>query len=345
MPQLRYPKLPSVVGYLTVIALAIAPLIVLAYSHASLRDTGTRAFVVFAMIILLSLVILRPVYLVAKRHPSPTKQLCADVRHYSGWLITSSITMLAIAQTLEGVGTIKRLIPQINPYWADPLLINLDRLAFFGNDPWSLSHALLGPIGTFVLDMVYASWHAAMIAFCLVISLLSDRRFQLQAVLTFQLCWILIGNALALIFSSVGPIFVHLYFDRSDFLPLVASLEEHAPRGMTLAYNYLLDAQGTDAFGAGISAMPSMHVSFTVLLALVVGLKFPALRWLAWLFVAATYVGSIHLGWHYASDGLVSGIATIVIWKGANAYLNWLETLRKAPSRQAARSLSSRSPA
>ena len=48
--------------------------------------------------------------------------------------------------------------------------------------------------------------------------------------------------------------------------------------------------------GAGISAMPSLHVAMAVF----------------W-----TWIGSFHLGWHYALDGLVSLIGVILIWRFA----------------------------
>ncbi|MEZ4483970.1 MAG: phosphatase PAP2 family protein [Syntrophotaleaceae bacterium] len=73
----------------------------------------------------------------------------------------------------------------------------------------------------------------------------------------------------------------------------------------------------------GISAMPSMHVSIAVLLALIytrynkwIGLPFI-------LFAILIQVGSVHLGWHYAIDGYVLFL-TLLIWYCVSRYLRFL---------------------
>jgi hypothetical protein len=40
------------------------------------------------------------------------------------------------------------------------------------------------------------------------------------------------------------------------------------------------------------------------------------------LFAAVIFVGSIHLGWHYAVDGYVSALAVAGIWYGVGWLLN-----------------------
>src|SRR3546814_14370489 len=44
-------------------------------------------------------------------------------------------------------------------------------------------------------------------------------------------------------------------------------------------------------------------------------------RAIGWGFAALIYVGSIHLGWHYAVDGLAAAAATLAIWHGVDWYL------------------------
>jgi membrane-associated phospholipid phosphatase len=66
--------------------------------------------------------------------------------------------------------------------------------------------------------------------------------------------------------------------------------------------------------GAGISAMPSLHVATAFSYVL---LGFDVRRWLGILFAgfaAFIMIGSVHLGWHYAIDGYVGILCTVLIW-------------------------------
>ena len=65
---------------------------------------------------------------------------------------------------------------------------------------------------------------------------------------------------------------------------------------------------------SGITAMPSMHVSIAVLMALL-GWRVNRLAgWIFTIYCGFIMIGSIHLGWHYAVDGYVSLVMTIAIW-------------------------------
>lgn len=74
-------------------------------------------------------------------------------------------------------------------------------------------------------------------------------------------------------------------------------------------------AAGGPAERAGISAMPSLHISMVVLMAILGFRTRPALGIAFSVFAVFTFLGSVHLGWHYAIDGYVSLVATLLIWK------------------------------
>jgi hypothetical protein len=40
-------------------------------------------------------------------------------------------------------------------------------------------------------------------------------------------------------------------------------------------------------------------------------------------FLVVVFIGSVHLGWHYAVDGLLAFAMTAAIWKAAGLYLDW----------------------
>ena len=69
--------------------------------------------------------------------------------------------------------------------------------------------------------------------------------------------------------------------------------------------------------GGGISAMPSMHVAVSLWLALVMQAYFPRLQFLGWAYFTVILIGSVHLGWHYAVDGIVASAIAIAAWLSA----------------------------
>jgi len=82
------------------------------------------------------------------------------------------------------------------------------------------------------------------------------------------------------------------------------------------AQQFLLTArlESSNGLGAGISAMPSMHVSMALLVALSAAKISRAGAFCGYAFFAAILVGSVHLGPHYAVDGYVSVAVTLVAW-------------------------------
>ncbi|WP_419865967.1 phosphatase PAP2 family protein [Aurantiacibacter rhizosphaerae] len=85
-----------------------------------------------------------------------------------------------------------------------------------------------------------------------------------------------------------------------------------------------------------------MHVAIAVLVALFLKERLPSLQWIGWVFAAIMYFGSIHLGYHYATDGIVSAVGVIFIWKMTSLYLAWLARLSPAPSSGTADALAAR---
>lgn len=312
-------------GYATVVALALLPaacLIMLGLPSQS----GSYPFVTFALTLLLILGLWRPLQLVAKRHDAPSRQLAADLRASWPWLASVVLMALALPQTLDTATTLKKHIPDLNPYYADLALIRLDSV--FGIDPWRITHGLFGGAATRLIDLLYALWHVEQIGLLIWLVLARDRRFQIQAALSFQLAWLFMGGIMALAFASVGPCFVDDFLGSDYYAPLMARLPDDLL--MANGMNYLLATQGQDAIGGGISAMPSLHVAIAVLTALCIRDRFPRWQWLAWTYAAIIYVGSIHLGWHYASDGIVSGVGMVAIWKATGWYLDQLSRIPRA---------------
>jgi hypothetical protein len=93
------------------------------------------------------------------------------------------------------------------------------------------------------------------------------------------------------------------------------------------AMRFLIDSLGVDRFGAGISAMPSLHVTIAMLSFLAVRTYSDSivLKWVSGLFGLCIFIGSVHLGWHYAWDGLFGIFAVIAIWWATGRFVDWVE--------------------
>ena len=223
---------------------------------------------------------------------------------------------------LQVFAAYKPLIPSIVPFVWDSTFAEWDHMLHFGYDPWRLTHALLqAPRATFVINLIYNSWFFVCV-FVLAWQTFSvrDRGVRDQFLLSFVLIWIVAGTILATALSSVGPCFYHAFAsDPERFAALMDNLKQHSDHYPVWALDTqskLLNAYHTgEGRIAGISAMPSMHVAIATLIALLGSQFGRAVGLITWLYFFAIYFGSVHLGWHYAIDGIASVIVVITIWR------------------------------
>lgn len=239
------------------------------------------------------------------------------------------LIVVILALLLGSFTVFKSIIPHLKPFQYDALFMSLDRMLFLGHDPWRVTHALFGDaVSTWVLQQFYIYWFALMWMSLAYVTLRSDLRcLRAHYLLAFSLSFIVIGCLGALLFSSAGP----CYYDWAApspnvYEPLMErlyNLDEELramspPRSLNglVLQQYLNDAHdnGNIVFGGGISAMPSMHVAVATLVALV---AWSYKHWLGLLLVPCIFiiwVGSIHLGWHYAVDGIVAFFLVLIVW-------------------------------
>jgi hypothetical protein len=218
--------------------------------------------------------------------------------------------------------TFKTMIGSVHGFTMDPSIAALERAALFGHDAWQYTHFLLGsPLGTFMLQMCYNVWFALMWASILVCLLfVKNVRAVLHYLLAFSLCWIVVGSLAAYFLASAGPCFYQRVFSDPHFQPLMLRLHE-IDRSLNLTS---LDVQDTlwswygehrNGLGAGISAMPSVHVGLAFVMARGAYLLRPLYGRIMMVYMAAIWIGSVHLGWHYALDGAVALLLVAPIWK------------------------------
>jgi hypothetical protein len=224
--------------------------------------------------------------------------------------------------------TLKSMIPLFNEFTWDPVFIAWDRTLFLGRDAADALQPVVGyPIVTALLAVFYHAW--IMLIYVGVLFFLFYRAAApavRQYFLGFVLIWTLIGGGLATVFASVGPCFVGPIFGDATFdahMAYLRAADEQFPV-LTLNVQELLLQwyhEGDRGLGAGITAMPSMHVAMAQLTWL--GMRRvsrPAGQWFFAFFVLI-WIGSVHLAYHYAVDGLVAAIATGAIWSASGALL------------------------
>ena len=69
----------------------------------------------------------------------------------------------------------------------------------------------------------------------------------------------------------------------------------------------------------GISAMPSLHVGLSVLIAIIAWQRSRPIGLALWMCAAIMQIGSVILGWHYGIDGYAGAGAAYVAWVVAGA--------------------------
>lgn len=234
------------------------------------------------------------------------------------WLVRTALFFALIEPAMAAFSVLKASIPRFVPFYADPWFVAADR-AIFGTDPWRLSHGLIGPFGTMVLDRVYIVYFVALVVIMAWLCTTRDIRFQVRGLLTFVATWLLLGVVLATASASVGPVYYRHFFGDPDFDPLMARLSAidavHNLKALDISRWLLESGRGV---GAGISAMPSLHVGKAWFAFLVVQHRF-GWSWFVWavlVFALLMFVGSVHLAWHYAVDGIVSIALVTLMWIG-----------------------------
>lgn len=270
--------------------------------------------------------------------PSPFAVLSDYVRDrwQQDWLVSLLWPPLLFVFLLAPFNAFKQKVLPLAGYSLDPTLVHVDRALFFGHDPWRVTHALLtSPTATLVIDRLYHGWFAPMVLGLIICAWMPATTYRLrtQYCFTYIGVWIVLGSIMAFAMPSAGPCFyADLVDPASPYQPLMAQLQAQQLAAGTdfqalVDQHMLLKVRSLDGLviGGGISALPSVHNGLAVLFALGASKLNRTAGWLFGAYAVFIWIGSIHLGWHYAVDGLVAAASTIALWKASGWLADWLD--------------------
>lgn len=253
----------------------------------------------------------------------PAARVWAKLRAMPRRVIAVIIGVQLVAIGSSAFGALKAAMPKTVHFWLDPYLLTFEH-RLFGMHPFEVTAALFG-WATPALELVYASFVPFQLMATLLVLTAAPSEWKTRALVSLFVAWLLLGVAGAYLLSSAGPIFYDRLFGGTTFAGLDATLVNAPIAVFTANQLWYFHHFDVPVIANGISAMPSMHVALTMWVALVAGRA--RFAWLAWAYCAAMWLGSVHFGFHYAADGLVSVAGILMIWRWTPHFARQLNAL------------------
>jgi hypothetical protein len=229
-------------------------------------------------------------------------------------LVSYVFTIVFLPLYLAAFSGWKAWITQSAPFSWDASLSHWDRVLHGGVDPWRVLHPWFGtPVVARALSTAYAyGWTIALHACVAWVAITRRPRLLVASMIAWPLC----GLVLARWFLSAGPAFyAQVAPGPNPYRELVTfhwSIQSSA--AFWQAYLWEVHAMRLPVLGAGISAMPSMHLTAGTLCLCAIWGQGRWWRVTGLTFLLVMLVGSIHTGWHYAVDSYVGIVCALVFW-------------------------------
>ncbi len=246
----------------------------------------------------------------------------------SDWPLRILAATVIVSFKIPFFGVFKQFTLKDRGFPLDEHIVAIERWLLGGHDAWEFTHAVFGSLNaTLLIDRLYFLWGIPVVILPILwMAFVKNWTIRVRLLLCWVMVWAVIGGAFAWILGSAGPIFYNdLIGPDAGFANFNAVFEklniaaQNANQQFYVTQNSALLLEHYRATGyapaKGISAMPSVHVAMAVLFA--IG-GFQLHRFIGWAFVAYAaiiWIGSVHLGWHYLSDGAVSIVLTLAMWK------------------------------
>ena len=215
---------------------------------------------------------------------------------------------------------IKPELTAVSPFWADPLLAEIDHF-IFQTDPWRLFQGIDLTIHAGAYSFL---WAVAIMGTVVWLLAQKPSEGRSASLISYFAIWSVFGTIGQLLLSSAGPIF----YQRIGFGDRYAELGSSIPQVTQMVSGYLwqFHSSGTLGVGAGISAMPSLHIATVVWIYLVFRTHGSKLAPLAAVFATYMWAMSVALGWHYAIDGIVGAGGALACHRACRWWLGRLRS-------------------
>jgi len=216
-------------------------------------------------------------------------------------------------------GLLKSSIPVLVPFSWDAGLMEFDQFLHFGWHPWEILQPVFGyPAVTFAMNFIYNIWFVIVPGFFVWVGfIMRDSDLRMQYLAASVIAWIVGGNLVATLFSSAGPCYYTLLGNAGDpYGPLMAYLNTANGQFDIWALNVqeTLWKGYQNGEMSVISALPSMHIASSTLLAFVAYAHNRRFGYLMGVYAVLIFLASVHLGWHYAVDGYFGALIAWASW-------------------------------
>jgi hypothetical protein len=213
---------------------------------------------------------------------------------------------------------IKPEVTAVAPFWADELFADMDH-AIFGMDPWRLFQGI---------DLTFHAWAYSFFWIVALVGTLIWLFAQKPGIersaslISYFALWSVFGPLGQYFFSAAGPIF----YERIGLGDRFADLMTNIPEVTRLVSGYLWNfhSAGELGMGAGISAMPSLHIATVAWIYLAFRSQQSRLAPAAAIFGLYIFALSVALGWHYAVDGIAGAAGALLCFKFSRSYSRYL---------------------
>jgi hypothetical protein len=246
---------------------------------------------------------------------SPVEHLKARFRAKKATALAAVAGMMLAGIDMLFFMWIKPEVTAVSPFWADEMLADADR-AIFGRDPWRFFEGVDLNFHAWAYSFF---WAVAIMATLVWLFAQKPSKQRSSAIISYFATWSIFGPLGQLALSSAGPIFYARAGEGSRFDPLAANIPDITQK--ISGYLWSMHVNGTPGVGAGISAMPSLHIATVSWIVLAFAGARSRLTPLTIVFALYIWAMSVALGWHYAVDGIVGALGAIACHAAASAYM------------------------